>query len=146
MLLPNHRLSLIKGSMKNILLFFKEWMYSGKIPDFQLIKTRGNDLERKLYITLKREGYKIKSQYRIGNFRCKLAIPKYKLMIECEEKVIRVSESHKKLEQYKYKMIKQKYKWKVIYFSCQEIEENIEKCIYKIDLKTGRTRKTNKRN
>src|SRR3954465_15678839 len=76
-------------------LFFYQWIKTAKIPDLQYIRTRKSPIERRLYVALKTAGYRVKAQYAMGAYRCDLAIPKYKLVIECDGEAYHSSKKQK---------------------------------------------------
>jgi very-short-patch-repair endonuclease len=122
---------------KSVVRFVKAWISSGKIPDWQYMKTQ-SDIERKLYLALKEAGYRVRTQFPLGAYRCDLAIPKHRVVIECDGEAYHSNPEQKERDLTKTRIIKKVYGWKVIRFKDSEIVKNVDKCVEKVHKTTGK--------
>ncbi|WP_051272002.1 endonuclease domain-containing protein [Shimazuella kribbensis] len=126
-----------RDDIGSISLFFYQWLKTGKLPDIHYIRTRSSPIERKLYVALQKAGYKVNAQYAMGPYRCDLAIPKYKLVIECDGEAYHSSKKQKARDRKKAYYIRKKHRWKLLRFKGSQITREIEKCVEKVHLQTG---------
>ncbi len=126
-----------KDDAGSLFLFFYQWLKTAKLPDLNYIRTRKSMIERRLYVALKKVGYRVKAQYTMGPYRCDLAIPKYKLVIECDGAAFHGTKHQQKLDKRKTAYIKRKHHWKVLRFTGSQINGEMEKCVEKIHQTTG---------
>ncbi|SFJ18556.1 endonuclease domain-containing protein [Thermoflavimicrobium dichotomicum] len=122
--------------LKKIFRFWKILIVERRIPDWQLIKC-DSYIERRLYQALKREGYRVKTQYRIRGYDVDIVIPRYRLAIECDGRQWHRSSEQKKRDRRKSAKIA-KAGWKVMRFTGKEINNNIARCIQKVNDYTGK--------
>lgn len=122
----------IRDDVGTVALFVYQWWKTRKCPDIQYIRTRHSPIERKLYVALKQAGYEVKSQYAFGAYRCDLAIPKYKLAIECDGAMYHRSKKQKALDRKKENYIRQRHKWKLLRFTGSQIHRDAAQCVAKI--------------
>lgn len=95
-------------------------------------------IEWRLYNALKNRGYDVKCQYPCGKFRIDLALPQYRIAIECDGKAYHSSPEQKKYDKRRTSYLR-RHGWKsVIRFSGSEINRNPHACVSKIEKKIGR--------
>jgi very-short-patch-repair endonuclease len=126
-----------RDDVGSLFLFFYQWLKTAKCPDMDYIRTGKSPIERKLYVALKAAGYRVKSQYTMGPYRCDLAITKYKLVIECDGATYHSSKQQKDLDRRKTYYIQKKHRWRVLRFTGSHINRDMAKCMEKIHLTTG---------
>ena len=126
-----------RDDVGSIVLFVYQWLKTGKLPDIHYIRTRKSPIERKLYVALKKAGYRVKAQYVMGPYCCDLAITKHKLVIECDGAAFHSSKKQKARDRKKAYYIRKKHKWKLLRFKGSEINSNVEQCVEKIHLTLG---------
>jgi very-short-patch-repair endonuclease len=122
----------LRDDIGTIGLFFYQWIKTSKIPDIQYIRTRKSPIERRLYTALKQAGFRVKTQYAMGAYRCDLAIPRYKLVIECDGESFHNSKKQKARDRKKAYYIRRKHKWKLLRFTGSQINRDVGKCVEKI--------------
>ena len=118
-------------------LFFYQWVKTKKWPDIHYIRTRKSPIERKLYVALKKAGYRVKAQYVMGPYRCDLAITKYKLVIECDGASYHSSKKQKARDRKKTYYIRKKHRWKLLRFTGSQINGELVRCVEKVHQITG---------
>lgn len=111
-----------------------EQIRMGRAPwvDVQLLKCESY-IERRLYNRLWVEGYKMRTQEPCGRYRIDIAIPKYRIAIECDGKEWHSSIKQKEHDRKKDRFLR-KHGWTVIRFSGKRINQRLETCVQRVQL------------
>jgi very-short-patch-repair endonuclease len=89
-------------------------------------------IERRLYDALQLRGYYVKTQFPCGKYRIDLALPTYKIAIECDGRAYHSSPEQKAHDRRKNAYLR-KHGWKVLRFSGRMINRNLAKVIARIE-------------
>lgn len=89
-------------------------------------------IETRLYGALTTRGYYVRTQVPCGKYRIDIALPQYKLAIECDGKAFHSSLPQKAHDRRKNAYLR-KSGWKVLRFSGSQINGNIAKVIRRIE-------------
>jgi very-short-patch-repair endonuclease len=90
-------------------------------------------IESRLYFALVKRGYKPYTQYRCGYYYIDLALPRYRLAIECDGKAFHSSPKQKARDKKRTSFL-YRHGWKhVIRFSGSDINRNPDKCVDRIE-------------
>lgn len=89
-------------------------------------------IERMLYLALVNNDYSPYTQYKIGKYRCDMAFPSYKLIIECDGKDYHSSKSQKNRDGIRDKYLKE-CGYTAIRFTGRQIYKNRKGCVRKIE-------------
>lgn len=89
-------------------------------------------IERKLYDALTFNGYHVKTQTPCGRYRIDLALPQYKLAIECDGKDYHSTPSQKAHDRRKNAYLRKKG-WTVLRFSGSRIHRRLPEVLRKIE-------------
>lgn len=88
-------------------------------------------IERKLYKALTKHGYYVRTKFPCGKYRIDLALPRYKIAIECNGKEFQSIQAQKLHDHRKHSYLKQNG-WKVLRFRGTQINGQLEKVMKKI--------------
>ncbi len=88
-------------------------------------------IELRFYDALSLNGYYVKSQVPCGKYRIDLALPKYKIAIECDGKAYHSTPEQKAHDRRKNAYLR-KNGWKVMRFSGRMIHRDLAKVLEKI--------------
>lgn len=89
-------------------------------------------IERRLYDALQMRGYYVKTQVPCGKYRIDLALPTYKIAIECDGKAYHSTPEQKAHDRRKDAYLR-KNGWKVLRFTGRMINRNLAKVIARIE-------------
>jgi very-short-patch-repair endonuclease len=89
-------------------------------------------IERQLYDTLRILGYYVQTQVPCGKYRIDLALPVYKIAIECDGKAYHSTPEQKTRDRRKDAYLR-KNGWKVLRFSGRMIYQDLPKVIAQIE-------------
>ncbi|MBP1944629.1 endonuclease domain-containing protein [Cytobacillus luteolus] len=89
-------------------------------------------IETRLYGALTTRGYYVETQVPCGKYRIDIALPQYRLAIECDGKAFHSSAAQKAHDAKKNSYLK-KNGWKVLRFSGRQINSNMGHVIRKIE-------------
>jgi very-short-patch-repair endonuclease len=92
-------------------------------------------IEWRLYNALKRRGYEVKTQVRCGAFRIDLALPQYRVAIECDGHAFHSSPSQKSRDRRRTAYLYRNGWNSVLRFTGSEINRDVEKCVDRIESK-----------
>jgi very-short-patch-repair endonuclease len=93
----------------------------------------GSYIEQKLYYALLSAGYDVRKQAKCGPYYVDIALPKYKIAIECDGKDFHSSPSQKKYDKKRSAYLYRHGYKHVIRFTGSEINKNPYECVNKID-------------
>ncbi|WP_245596765.1 endonuclease domain-containing protein [Shimazuella kribbensis] len=128
------QLSSGRSFIRAIVIMLECWIMQEKISwDFQYAKTQ-SPIERKLYNLLKQKGYRLKTQVPCGKYFIDIAIPRYKLAIECDGKAYHSSPEQKRHDERKNRYLR-KNGWSVLRFSGSDINSRLGSCLSRIENK-----------
>lgn len=101
--------------------------------DYEYIKCE-SPIERRLYETLKISGYYVKKQYVVppARYRINIALPQYKIAIECDGKAYHSTPAQKARDRQKDAYLRRKG-WKVLRFSGSMINGSLVDAIKRIE-------------
>ncbi|MBS7531101.1 DUF559 domain-containing protein [Hazenella sp. IB182353] len=99
--------------------------------DYQFAKTQ-SPIERRVYNALKSR-YKLKTQVKVDKYRIDIAIPKYKIAIECDGKAFHSSHYDKKRDRYKDEILRA-HGWTVLRFTGTTINKNMKVIFAKVQV------------
>jgi len=88
-------------------------------------------IERRLYDAMLFNGYDVKTQAPCGKYRIDLALPEYRLAIECDGKAFH-STKEQKAHDYRKNAYLRKNGWKVLRFSGSKIQRDLANVLRKI--------------
>lgn len=135
------QLSEFRAFIRMMVIAIECWIMKEKISwDYQYAKTQ-SPIERRLYNLLKGKGYRIKTQVPCGKFFIDIAIPKYKLAIECDGKAYHSSPDQKRHDERKNRYLR-KNGWSVLRFSGSDIHSKLGNCLKRIESKIHKKQKT----
>lgn len=117
-------------------MFFRQWIQTKRIPDWQRIKCSRSPIQERLYDALRKEGYRVLAEYETCGYQVDLVIPKYRLAIECDGMAYHSHPKQKKLDRKKTAVLT-KNCWKVMRFQGWEINKRLHRCIHQINEYTG---------
>lgn len=89
-------------------------------------------IERRLYDALQLRGYYVKTQVPCGKYRIDLALPAYKIAIECDGRAYHSTPQQKAHDRRKNAYLR-KHGWKVLRFSGRMIYRDLPKVIARIE-------------
>jgi very-short-patch-repair endonuclease len=118
-----------------------EQIRQGRFPwvDVQLLKCE-SFIERRLYNRLWLEGYKMRTQEPCGRYRIDIAIPKYRIAIECDGQEWHSAPEQKAHDRKKDRFLR-KHGWTVIRFSGKRIVRRLESCVDRVNTEVSKKRK-----
>ncbi|MGM7724390.1 endonuclease domain-containing protein [Metabacillus sp. Hm71] len=93
-------------------------------------------IERRLFNALTFRGFNVRTQERCGPYRIDLALPTYKIAIECDGKAYHSSSEQKKHDNRKNNYLRRNG-WSVLRFTGSDINGNITKVIRRIERKVN---------
>ena len=96
-------------------------------------------IERHLYNVLASRGYKVKAQVPCGRYRIDLALPRYRIAIECDGKAYHSSRSQKAHDRKKDQFLRD-HGWTVLRFTGSQINGKMAYVIRKIEESVARLR------
>lgn len=99
-------------------------------------------IELRLYDALSLNGYYVKTQVPCGKYRIDLALPTYKIAIECDGKAYHSTPEQKAHDRRKNAYLR-KHGWKVLRFSGRMIHRNLPKVLARIKDQTQVTSESN---
>jgi very-short-patch-repair endonuclease len=101
--------------------------------DFERIKIE-SPIELRLYLALKERGHHVRTQYiePPKTYRFDLALPQYKIAIECDGKAFHSTPEQIARDRKKEAYLKRKG-WKVLRFSGRQINRNLPSVLKKIE-------------
>ncbi|MFD5851100.1 endonuclease domain-containing protein [Cytobacillus pseudoceanisediminis] len=88
-------------------------------------------IERRLYDALVSNGYVVRTQVPCGRYSIDLAIPSFKLAIECDGKAYHSSPEQKAHDKRKNAFLR-KNGWRVLRFSGRQINRELSNVLYRI--------------
>lgn len=88
-------------------------------------------IERRLYYALLREGYSVEPQVSCGKYRIDLALPAFRIAIECDGKAFHSTPSQK-AHDYRKNAYLRKHGWRVLRFSGSQINGKLATVLAKI--------------
>lgn len=88
-------------------------------------------IESKLYDALTFNGFNVETQVPCGRYRIDLAIPRYRIAIECDGKAYHSSPNQKAHDRRKNTYLK-KHGWKILRFSGRAINNNVGIVVRKV--------------
>jgi len=128
------QLSEFRALIRMMVIALECWIMREKIIwDYQYAKTQ-SPIERKLYNLLKEKGYRVKTQVPCGKFFIDIAIPRYKLAIECDGKAYHSSPDQKRHDDRKNRYLR-KNGWSVLRFSGSDINSKLGSVFKRIESK-----------
>jgi very-short-patch-repair endonuclease len=89
-------------------------------------------IERRLYDALQLRGYYVKTQVPCGKYRIDLALPAYKIAIECDGRAYHSTPQQKAHDRRKNAYLR-KHGWRVLRFSGRMIYRDLPKVIARIE-------------
>jgi very-short-patch-repair endonuclease len=89
-------------------------------------------IERRLYDALQLRGYYVKTQVPCGKYRIDLALPTYKIAIECDGRAYHSTPQQKAHDRRKNAYLR-KHGWRVLRFSGRMIYRDLPKVIARIE-------------
>jgi very-short-patch-repair endonuclease len=95
-------------------------------------------IEERLYYALIAKGYIVRTQARCGPFRVDLALPKYRIAIECDGKDFHSSPDQKKRDKKRSAYLYKNGYRSVLRFTGSEIVKDPYGCVKKIEKKIGK--------
>lgn len=116
--------------------YLRELLKTRKLPDWQLIRCDRSYIQKQLYLALKKEGYRVKSEYEIYGYQVDLVLKKYRIAIECDGKEYHSSAHQKKLD-WKKSAVLRKHSWTVLRFTGKQINTNLQNCVEQINQNSG---------
>ncbi|MBO8172090.1 MAG: DUF559 domain-containing protein [Bacillaceae bacterium] len=128
---------LVFGGIMGIGLFYSYKLSKIKkyepYPDhfYEIWKTE-SPIERRLYRDLTAKGYVVKTQVPCGKYRIDLALPSYKIAIECDGKAYHSTPEQKAHDRRKNQYL-QRNGWKVLRFSGKKIYRDLPGILREIE-------------
>ncbi|SFX75130.1 Very-short-patch-repair endonuclease [Thermoactinomyces sp. DSM 45891] len=116
--------------------YIKELVTTRRLPDWQLIRCDRSYIQKRLYLALKKEGYKVKAEYETCGYQVDLVIKKYRIAIETDGAAYHSSDYQKKLDRKKTAVLR-KHGWTVIRFTGKQVNSNVHACVEQINQKSG---------
>src|SRR5690606_13784691 len=89
-------------------------------------------IERRLYKALQLRGYYVRTQVRCGKYRIDIALPSYRLAIECDGKAYHSSAEQKAHDRRKNAYLRRNG-WRVLRFSGRQINGELSKVLARIE-------------
>nr|WP_144922397.1 DUF559 domain-containing protein [Paenibacillus bovis] len=89
-------------------------------------------IERRLYKALQYRGYYVRTQVRCGKYRIDIALPAYRLAIECDGKAYHSSPEQKAHDRRKNAYLRRNG-WRVLRFSGRQINGELSKVLARIE-------------
>ncbi|MDP4550850.1 DUF559 domain-containing protein [Alkalihalobacillus macyae] len=89
-------------------------------------------IERRLYKSLKHNGYRLETQVHCGPYRIDIVLPSYKIAIECDGKPFHSSAEQKAHDRKKNAYLRL-HGWKVMRFSGRQINSNMSQVLSRIE-------------
>jgi very-short-patch-repair endonuclease len=128
-----------------VVLFVRHEIWEKRHPsqslsfDWEYAKCE-SPIERKLYEALTWSGYNVKAQYVVppARYRIDLALPQYKIAIECDGRAYHSTPEQKRHDQKKDAYLRRKG-WKVLRFPGSVIHANVGDVIQQIEEEIRRT-------
>lgn len=95
-------------------------------------------IELRLYNELTRRGYHVVPQYRCGYYRIDLALPRYRVAIECDGHAFHSSPAQKKRDARRSAYLRRNGWRSVLRFSGSQINKDVSACVNRIEKKLGK--------
>lgn len=101
------------------------------VTDHERIKCE-SPIERRLYDALQLRGYYVQTQVPCGKYRIDLALPAYKIAIECDGRAYHSTPQQKAHDRRKNAYLR-KHGWRVLRFSGRMINRDLAKVLARIE-------------
>ena len=113
-------------------VYFYEQIRLGIFPriHLQLLHTRSPWARKLYYMLYSTYGCELKTQYSISHYKVDIAIPKYKLALECDGEEFIHPKKQLQFQKKKHELGKQG--WKVMRFSPRRLSKQMDQVIYEI--------------
>lgn len=123
-------------SIPGVIGYIQTWRNRGKGGDGTWCES---PIERRLYNVLASRGYEVKAQVPCGRYRIDLALPRYRIAIECDGKAYHSSRSQKAHDRKKDRFLRD-HGWTVLRFTGSQINGKMAYVIRKIEESVARLR------
>jgi very-short-patch-repair endonuclease len=123
-------------SIPGVIGYIQTWRNRGKGGDGTWCES---PIERRLYNVLASRGYEVKAQVPCGRYRIDLALPRYRIAIECDGKAYHSSRSQKAHDRKKDQFLRD-HGWTVLRFTGSQINGKMAYVIRKIEESVARLR------
>lgn len=131
------------NGIKALYHFLKILLKERRWPDWQLMKVMDEPFyaERKLYLALRKAGYRVKTHVLFGDWEVDLYLPQFRLVIEVDGKH-HESEKQKKIDRKKSYVLRKYYRLQVKRLKGKQVVSKTDWCVEKVHEWTGGPRKS----
>lgn len=124
-----------------ICVYLSTLLQTRKFPDWQAIKCDRSPIQYRLLQALRNSGYShVQAEVLICGYQVDLVLKKERIAIECDGKVFHSSKEQQQRDQ-KKTWVLQRNGWKVIRFTGREIYQNLQGCVWRVEVETRKKRK-----